>query len=374
MKPEAQDRLFSAFMQADSSTTRQFGGTGLGLAISRKFARAMDGDITVTSEYGKGTTFTVKIPLLLAKSARWIDAQSAGQELRKDRAARGVDPSQMRLKAARVLIVDDGEPNRELIRLVLKRAGLTVDEAENGEQAITAVRNQKYDVILMDMQMPVMDGYEASTLLRRMGHAMPIIALTGHAMKGDEEKCLAAGCTGYLTKPVSIDGLLQTVAAIVGQDMKRRLPAPATPAQSIGASLGSPSGPIDRIVDAAQSHSLPSPSTGDGVDTRPLVSTLPMNDSEFREIVVRFVGRLESQIANMRAALAEKDTQELANLAHWLKGAGGTVGFGVLSELARELESSVKLRNWSAIGEQLDDLAEHASRIVVPDLSVVSSR
>ena len=370
MKAETLGRLFNAFVQADSSTTRKFGGTGLGLAISRKFAQAMEGDITVSSELGKGTTFTVMVPLLAAHDARWIDAEAAGQEFRKNRASRGIDPSQLRLKAARVLVVDDGEPNRELIQLVLRRAGLTVDEAENGLEALTAIQKARYDVVLMDMQMPVKDGYTATAELRQLGHTMPVIALTGHAMKGDEDKCRAAGCTGYLTKPVNIDELLRTIAEIVGRDASRPLPVPASPALQ----AMTPSGPIDRIVNAVRAASVTPVqaviSVQSGV-SRPLVSTLPMNDVEFREIVVRFIDRLDVQIHKMRAALAEKDAQELANLAHWLKGAGGTVGFGILSELGRDLETTVKARHWAGSADLLDQLESHSQRIVVPEMSLV---
>ncbi len=377
MKPESLNRLFNAFTQADSSTTRKFGGTGLGLVISRKFARAMNGDVTVASELGKGSTFTIRIPLLPGKTARWIDADAAGQELSRSRASRGVDPSQLRLKAARVLVVDDGEPNRELIRLVLKRSGLTVDEAENGQYAVAAVEKQKYDIILMDMQMPVMDGYEAATLLRNMGHVMPIIALTGHAMKGDEEKCREAGCSGYLAKPVNIDELLRTVGDIVGRDNSLPIPPPIVAAPPVSAVSPMASrvlestGPIDRALNQVQPAVEIVPPPGVAQLTLPLVSTLPMNDPEFREIVIRFVSRLDEQLKKMRTALAAKDTQELAHLAHWLKGAGGTVGFAILSELGRDLETNVKSRNWPQVATQLEQLERHVARIVVPDLSLV---
>ena len=374
MKPESLNRLFNAFVQADSSTTRKFGGTGLGLVISRKFARAMNGDVTVASELGKGSTFTVRIPLLPAKSARWIDAEAAGQELTKSRASQGLDPSHLRLKSARVLVVDDGEPNRELIRLVLRRTGLTVDEAENGQHAVSAVEKQAYDIILMDMQMPVMDGYEAATLLRQMGHTMPIIALTGHAMKGDEEKCREAGCTGYLTKPVNIDELLKTVSEIVGRDNSIPLPmAPRTvkpAAMPIAPRAVACSGPIDQVLDAVRSPMPVALKSRPAPIVLPLVSTLPMDDPEFREIVVRFVSRLEEQIAAMRTALASKDAHEMAHLAHWLKGAGGTVGFSILSELGKEMETNVKARDWSRVSEQLGQIEAQAARIVVPNLSL----
>jgi CheY-like chemotaxis protein len=273
-----------------------------------------------------------------------------------------------------VLVVDDGEPNRELIRLVLRRSGLTVEEAENGQLAVAAVEKQKYDLILMDMQMPVMDGYEAATLLRNMGHTMPIIALTGHAMKGDEEKCREAGCSGYLTKPVNIDELLRTVAEIVGRDMSRPIPTPPAPPVSVQ-TAPSVSGPIDRVLNAVRAEpASPAPPARNSVMapmTLPLVSTLPMNDPEFREIVVRFISRLETQLTAMRTALSAKDSQEMAHLAHWLKGAGGTVGFAILSELGRDMETNVKARHWPKVSEQLDALESHIARIVVPELSPI---
>jgi PAS domain S-box-containing protein len=378
MKPTVLKKLFNAFVQADSSTTRKYGGTGLGLTISRKFAQAMGGDITVESEFGQGTTFTVRVPLLLAPQARWLDAQAAHQELRKKMAVRGTDPSQLRLKSARVLVVDDGEPNRELIRLILRRAGLTVDEASNGQQAVQMVAQAKYDVILMDMQMPILDGYAATGQIRDAGHTMPIIALTGHAMKGDEERCLAAGCTGYLTKPVDIDRLLEAMVAIVGRDLSKPLTPPVAAPAQVAAAERSPrtaapaNHPIDRILSSVLQPQKPaqtaSPATAE--ELRPLVSTLPMNDPEFREIVVRFVGKLDHQLAAMRSALANKDAQELACLAHWLKGAGGTVGFGVLSEVARELETQVRARNWDSAGEYLELIEAVSARIVVPEGSL----
>ncbi|RLS52970.1 MAG: response regulator [Planctomycetota bacterium] len=375
MKPETLSKLFNAFVQADSTTTRRFGGTGLGLAISRKFAQAMGGDITVTSEQGTGTTFTVRVPLMLAAEARWITAAAAKQELRQLQSVQGADPSHLRLKAARILVVDDGEPNRELIRLVLRRAGLTVDEAENGEQALQMATKDTYGVILMDMQMPVMDGYVATTELRKRGHQMPIIALTGHAMKGDEEKCIAAGCTGYLTKPVDIDRLLSAIGAIVGRDVSRPLPVPAKPVTAVRETKSqpqadSPKGRIDTILEKVRPKVPAKPEREVRPLEQPLYSSLPMEDSEFREIVIRFVDRVDGQIKKMRAAMTDRDAQQLAQLAHWLKGAGGTVGFGLLSEQARSLEESVKTRQWDSAAEQLASIEATVQRIVVPEPTV----
>ena len=216
MKPEVCERIFEAFVQADSSTTRQFGGTGLGLAISRRFAEALGGGIYATSQPGVGSVFHISIaveevpagvPLLTVEEF----AAAAAAPTPKS------DTNRWRLPSRRVLVVDDGVENRKLIQLVLGKAGLDVQEAGDGRQAcdtVAATRpGSEFDLVLMDMQMPVMDGYAATRELRAGGCTLPIIALTGNAMKGDEQKCLDAGCSGFLSKPVDLDELIRTVAA-----------------------------------------------------------------------------------------------------------------------------------------------------------------
>ena len=216
------DKLFQPFVQADTSVTRKFGGTGLGLAISRNFARALGGDIVVKSEAGKGSTFTATIDTGPLAGVRMLDPAEAArveEEVAADAQARWEFP------ARRILVVDDGPKNRELVTLVLAEAGLTTEEAENGQIAVDMAARTAYDVILMDMSMPVMDGYTATKLLRGRGSKVPIIALTAHAMKGFEQEILAAGCTGYVTKPIDIDVLLGTLAAKLGGRRVQGAPA-----------------------------------------------------------------------------------------------------------------------------------------------------
>jgi PAS domain S-box-containing protein len=199
------DGIFEAFVQADSSVTRRFGGTGLGLAISRRFARALGGDIIVTSEPGVGSTFAITIdagPLAGVKMLAPAEACQLDLDVAEEEHVRWEFPS------ARILVVDDGAENRELVRLVLEENGLTVDEAENGQVAVDKAAVTPYGVILMDMSMPVMDGYTATRTLRQRGLKTPIFALTAHAMAGFEKEVLEAGCTGYVTKPIDIDLLL----------------------------------------------------------------------------------------------------------------------------------------------------------------------
>ncbi len=202
--------VFDPFVQADASVTRKYGGTGLGLAISRRLATALGGTITADSTLGVGSTFSVRVPVSPAKG---IDAVVAKGNVAGSDSGIGTAelPAEQRLMG-RVLLVDDGQVNQLLVAAVLEHVGMSVDTADNGELAIAAVKSQSYDVILMDMQMPVLDGYAATRQLREMGCSTPIIALTAHAMKGDKENCLAAGCTHYISKPIDIPILLHTIA------------------------------------------------------------------------------------------------------------------------------------------------------------------
>lgn len=218
MTSEQLNRIFAPFSQADNSTSRKFGGTGLGLVISRQLARRLGGDIVVTSQEGEGSTFTITLETGSLAHVEWCQNPQLGLSVQ----SRGPKPTQLRVTGdCRVLLAEDGPDNRKLISLFLRKGGVSVDWAENGRIAVEKIfaaidSGVPYDVILMDMQMPEMDGYEASRVLRSRGYRGPIVALTAHAMKGDRETCLEAGCDFYLPKPVDRTQLLLLVAKCAG--------------------------------------------------------------------------------------------------------------------------------------------------------------
>jgi len=223
MTAEQQSRLFRPFSQADSSTTRRFGGTGLGLTISRMLARMLGGDILVQSEPGKGSTFTCLVATGTLQGVEMLTDLTEAAFIAQPDAADALIAGERASpppggRAIRVLLAEDGADNQRLITHILHKAGFEVEVVGNGREAVEAATAaasadgvRPFDVILMDMQMPEMDGYTAASALRAAGYAGPIIALTAHAMRGDREKCLAAGCDEYATKPIHRNGLLDLI-------------------------------------------------------------------------------------------------------------------------------------------------------------------
>lgn len=211
MREDVLAKVFQRFEQGDASTTRRFGGTGLGLAISRELAQRLGGDIAATSSVGAGSQFVLTIPI------------GAGGGAQPESEAAGSDAALVTDLAVRVLLVEDGRDNRRLIVRILERAGCTVEFVENGAECLDRfAEGPAFDAVLMDMQMPVMGGIEATRRLRELGHTLPIIALTANASREDERECIAAGCDAFLTKPIRRPVLLATIRE---QHEQRRTPA-----------------------------------------------------------------------------------------------------------------------------------------------------
>jgi len=221
MTPAQLATLFDAFVQGDQSTTREHGGTGLGLHISRRLAHMLGGDVEARSAVGVGSVFTFTIDGGVDDGGCWL-TPSAFEAAASSRSADAERPEAGRpLLGRRLLLAEDGPDNQKLITHILRRAGAEVSVVSNGQAALEAVaraegESRPFDLLVLDMQMPVMDGYEAACRLRGEGRSLPILALTAHAMSGDRAKCLQAGCDEYATKPIDRAALVQRCAELIG--------------------------------------------------------------------------------------------------------------------------------------------------------------
>jgi len=240
--------------------------------------------------------------------------------------------SQKEPHAPTVLVVDDGEENRDLINLILSDAGIEVVTAENGQVALDYVSSRKFDVVLMDVQMPVMDGYMAAGLIRIKNPDLPVVALTAETTAGAEQRCLDAGYSHYMKKPIDIDVLTERVTELLGGEIATEYQASAsTQVNSSDVSIME-------------------------LDAEKIYSSLPMSNKKYRNIVQKFVINLEEHLAAFDDAWADRDYDELQRLGHWLKGSAGNVGLAAFIEPANEFV-------WLAISKDHTKLGRSLSRL-----------
>jgi signal transduction histidine kinase/DNA-binding response OmpR family regulator/HPt (histidine-containing phosphotransfer) domain-containing protein len=342
MTPEVLGRLFIPFTQGDTSVTRKFGGTGLGLTISRQLARLLNGDVTAESEPGGGSTFTLKVD---GGPSAGVERLEALTEAMLPAPADQTMDADIHLNG-RILLVEDGADNQRLLRMQLENAGASVTSALNGQIAIDLTTTQTFDLILMDMQMPVMDGYTASKELRRRGLETSIIALTAHAMSEDRAKCLASGCNGYLTKPIDEDQLLKTVHAYLRKDNLEKDRSSA-PGDNAGAGIARSSPSV--VAHAEGSNRIKSSHAG---------------NPRIMRIMPEFVAGLPGKVRELADSLEYSHLPELERLAHQLLGTCGGYGFAAVSEPARSLEQSIKAGlERESITAQVKSLIEVVRRI-----------
>jgi signal transduction histidine kinase/CheY-like chemotaxis protein/HPt (histidine-containing phosphotransfer) domain-containing protein len=311
MSEQEMCRLFKPFTQADTSTTRQYGGTGLGLCISRQLANRLGGDLVCSSQKGSGSNFVFTIGIGDLPEVELTEQEYVGDS--KPKKAKFVLP--MNSVSGSVLLAEDTEDNQRLISMYLRRAGAKVDVVENGQQALQKALQQDYDLILMDMQMPIMGGVEAIEKLRVAGYKKPIVTLTANALKQDRERCAKAGADDYLTKPLD----LEPFYAILKHYL--RPPEPAKP-----------------------------------VVSNAYVSEEFMEDPEFKELVNKFLEDLPDKVNDINEAYQSQDWTNMKSLVHKLKGTGASFGYPVITELATQIHKDLQESNFSALKRTVDEL------------------
>jgi len=373
MTEEQLANLFAAFSQADETMTRRYGGTGLGLAITRHLAYMLGGEITVESEHGVGSTFTLSVPTGPLDNVQMLDSPHEVIEHANALDHRPDEAKQQPQRSAptrRILLAEDGPDNQRLIRHVLTRAGYDVTVVCNGREACEAAwasdgRSPAYDLVLMDMQMPEIDGYQATCKLRDAGFDRPIIALTAHAMAGDRDKCLSAGCDDYAAKPIDRDHLLQLIDYYV-KDTE-----PVSCQSTEESSMDIPDEVIDRAArgDASGRDSVigrqpAPPDESGGGSAEPLPSDYA-DDEDMVPLIEEFLAELPERLYAIEKAMREEDVARLASLAHQLKGAAGGYGYPSITDSARAVEQIAKdsgqINRLNTSIEQLKDLCRRAA-------------
>jgi signal transduction histidine kinase/ActR/RegA family two-component response regulator/HPt (histidine-containing phosphotransfer) domain-containing protein len=310
MTPEQIEGIFAPFTQADQTMTRRYGGTGLGLTISHSLTEALGGTISVHSVPDGGSTFRVELPLGPLGDVAMIEAPNPTLW----RQPEGTSPNAVRLYG-RVLLAEDGADNRRLIAAMLTQAGAQVDCVDNGADAVKRAQEAQaagrpYHVVLMDMQMPVLDGYSATRQLRQASYDGAIVALTAHATTADRQRCLDAGCDEYASKPVARAELLAVVAGF-----------------SEAAGAGPPVGGAPEI--------------GGSSGTAPPLFSALAGERALESLIDGFANAMPIFVAKLESAMAAGERDRLLRLAHQMKGAGGTYGFDAVTEAAAQVEAAL---------------------------------
>jgi signal transduction histidine kinase/CheY-like chemotaxis protein len=323
--------IFEKFTQADGSITRKYGGTGLGLAITRRLVEMQGGDVRVDSEEGRGSVFCVTLPLEIAPAEANIllavpDGDGAPVESPRARAA------------AHLLVVEDNLVNQKVVLAILRKKGYRIDVANDGREALEKLEASRYDLVLMDVQMPVLDGLEATRLIRREARwdRLPIIAMTAHAMNGDRERCLQSGMTGYISKPVQPAHLIATVERQLAASDRPQAPAVTTT-----------SSPLERIL----------------TDRLMQGDSVMMNDMLrlFIQIAPERLDRIEAAAAKGDLATLDREVRKISVAADQLASSG-------LRECARRIERASASGDFTQIKLDLESL-----RVAVRSLDALTT-
>jgi len=347
---DKQKLIFEAFTQADYTTTRKFGGTGLGLVITRNLVKLLGGKISLTSKLGEGSTFSLTIP--------------AGVDVGKGPMMTEFNPVLTRAResldistqfSGKILVVEDDSASQKTILAILSKLGLETDIANNGKQAVQKATKKLYDLILMDMHMPNMNGYEATKSLRKQGLTIPIIALTASVMKNDLDKCLTAGCDLFLSKPVNRKKLLETLAKYLptSELKNKKKKATSKSGNSKREVVNSVRKQISHLNELVSDQQSPNEilvdrhrdQTDKDIIDWPELEIRIESESLIKEIISSFFIDNTTRLELLIEAVKAENLEEIKMLSHALKGSAGTIAAKPLSQAACQLNLAVKANN-----------------------------
>jgi signal transduction histidine kinase/CheY-like chemotaxis protein/HPt (histidine-containing phosphotransfer) domain-containing protein len=335
----AKDKLndvFNRFVQATESTTRVFGGTGLGLSIVKSLVQLFDGTLNLKSEIGKGSTFTMDFPFKVMKEA------APQEDIEMD-----IDPRES-LSSIRVLAAEDNTLNQKLLQAIFERLKIPLSIVNNGQEAIDKLKSEEFDVVLMDIQMPIMDGYTAIKEIRKsISKTIPIITMTAHAMVGEKEECLSIGANSYISKPFKESELLYTIAHLGNKD-----------------NLGSSPPPSPQTTER---NPQPQNSMADSILNLDYLSEITGGDNELRdELIQMFEKDSQTQLSAIESASATGDLEKLRQSIHKFRSSLFSVGMLATANQYKDLEAILKQGNWSSSYHQklVDLKAESESGLV----------